>query len=136
MNTTREIFRRNFGNFFTVSGQKKAEFARTVGISRPQLDGYLSGDIYPSFEVIDRIAEALKVTPGRLFEDPGTGAVQPDIAIEKVRQAVGLLLEAVDGHRTELLRAWETADENKQEVALLILKGEQEALVDKKTKKK
>lgn len=67
MGKSAEIFLKRFKEAMTPHGAV-AEFCRKAGLSRTAVDNWLKGGV-PSIENIDKIADALGITPAELISE-------------------------------------------------------------------
>lgn len=52
------------------------QLAEKIGISQPSISGIATGKQKPAFDTLERISEALEVSPAELFETPKEGAIK------------------------------------------------------------
>lgn len=52
------------------------KLAELVGITQPNMSNIANGKTTPSLELLERISEALRVSPAELFETPKEGAIK------------------------------------------------------------
>jgi DNA-binding Xre family transcriptional regulator len=46
------------------------ELSKKIGVSQPSISGLATGKLKPSFDTLERLINALEVSPGDLFEKP------------------------------------------------------------------
>jgi transcriptional regulator with XRE-family HTH domain len=51
------------------------QLAEKIGISQPSISGIATGKQKPSFDTLEKLAEALEVSPAELFAVPKEGAI-------------------------------------------------------------
>lgn len=72
MGKYRKIVAQNIERAVKESGLTKAEIARQAKITRTSLDQYLTGEVSPRLDQLERLADALGVELGQFFLDFGT----------------------------------------------------------------
>lgn len=51
------------------------QLAESIGISQPSISGIATGKQKPSFDTLEKLADALNITPAELFAAPKEGAI-------------------------------------------------------------
>lgn len=51
-------------------GLTLTELGEILGVSRPTISGFATGKIKPSFDSLEKLCDALNVSPSELFEQP------------------------------------------------------------------
>lgn len=51
------------------------ELAEKIGVSQPSISGLATGKIKPSFDTLERLADALEVAPSELFAPQPTNTI-------------------------------------------------------------
>lgn len=51
-------------------GLTLTELATKIGVSQPTISGFATGKIKPSFDSLEKLCDALNVSPAELFEQP------------------------------------------------------------------
>lgn len=56
-------------------GMTLNQLAESIGISQPSISGIATGKQKPSFDTLEKLADALGVSPAELFAAPKEGAI-------------------------------------------------------------
>ena len=65
----KEIFRRNLKRHLEISGKKKIEVARAIGVSSGNFSDWLNGRVYPRMDKIQALAEYFDIQMADLVDD-------------------------------------------------------------------
>jgi len=98
MGNVRELLAKNIKKFRNILGVSQIEFAEKVGCSPTLIGKIETMKRFPSADTIDRIADALKVTPADLFmDDSKSKAVKKRELQEKCKSRLKIkILKALD----------------------------------------
>jgi len=87
MAKVRELLAKNIKRFRDILGISQIQFAEKVGCSPTLIGKIETMRRFPSANTIDRIAEALKVTPADLFMENSKSKVLKSIELQEKRKS-------------------------------------------------
>ena len=97
MTSVRIILAKNMKRFREISGISQMDLAEKIGCSPTLIGKIETMKRFPSAENIDRIAEALKITPADLFSDDNTEELKSKATQQKRKTLLKKkILKAID----------------------------------------